>query len=486
MFHDVGVRGGDVGLLTGVSLEVKELPIGLHGGRARFDDGIAGTCGGACGCFGCLVRSTAFRRRGVLLLTLFRLKPGLRTGGVGVDEVPALGADAAVGEFELLRIRILCPASDVGEERAVFPGCGRIFEQRDEAAAFDLLFHVVGERGTGEFGERGEEIDVRGERIDGGGLQCAGPAPEAVRFDAAHPRRAFGGAESGVVVLHTGGAAVVIDEDDERVFLDAPLFELREQFAEVFVDVVDHAVKVLRVGIRHFVFEERLILRTGDVRPVRGIRGDVAIKRLFAVFDAFDPFRGLAEENVGAVALGLLESAVVEDGGVEVFVSRRVAAGAGISLPDAASTVDEHFIKAARGGPAVGFIAEVPLSKDAGGVASGLQNLRERGGVRREALALEDGVRDAVFEFVTAGEQRGARGCAGGADAEVLEAHALRMQAVHVRRFEDGIAVAGDVGVALIVSEEENDVRLFARETSGVGGKREQEEKGEGACHERQ
>jgi hypothetical protein len=44
--------------------------------------------------------------------------------------------------------------------------------------------------------------------------------------------------------------------------------------------------------------------------------------------------------------------------------------------------------------------------------------------------------------------------------------------------------VAGDIGVALVVREEENDVRLFAREAGGMRGERESEKEDEDAYHE--
>ncbi len=84
----------------------------------------------------------------------------------------------------------------------------------------------------------------------------------------------------------------------------------------------------------------------------------------------------LAEEHVGAVALGLLELAVVQDGRVEVRVARRVAAAAGIGLPDAAAAVDEHFVEAALLGLVGGLVAEMPLAENARGVAGPLEHLR--------------------------------------------------------------------------------------------------------------
>ena len=160
----------------------------------------------------------------------------------------------------------------------------------------------------------------------------------------------------------------------------------------------------------------------------------------------------------------------MQDGGVEILVAGSIAATARVALPDAARAVDEHLGEAASAGPILRFIAEVPLAEDARGVAGGLEHLRERRGLQREPLALEDRVSDAVLELVAAGEERAARGRARGADVEVREAHALGVETVHVRGLEHGVAVGGDVAVALVVGEEEDDVRALAGERGGGGG----------------
>jgi hypothetical protein len=85
-------------------------------------------------------------------------------------------------------------------------------------------------------------------------------------------------------------------------------------------------------------------------------------------------------------------------------------------------------------------------------------------------------VSDAVLEFMAAAEQRAARRRTRGAHHEVFEADALASDAVHVGRLEDRIAMRGNIAVALIVGEEEDDVGLLAGDGSfGTGrGDREQ------------
>src|SRR4051812_1111276 len=104
---------------------------------------------------------------------------------------------------------------------------------------------------------------------------------------------------------------------------------------------------------------------------MRSVCGQVAEERLLAL-DGFDPAQGLPEEDVGAVAPGLLELAVMQEDRVEVGVARSVTAAARITLADAAAAVDEHLIEAAFVRPVIGLITKVPFAEDAGGVSGRL------------------------------------------------------------------------------------------------------------------
>lgn len=110
----------------------------------------------------------------------------------------------------------------------------------------------------------------------------------------------------------------------------------------------------------------------------------------------------------------------------------------------------------------------MPLAEDSGGVARIAEHLSEGDGLWREAFAFEDRVGDAVLELVAAGEQGAAGRGKGGADVKVLEAHALGAEAIEVGCLEDGIAVGGDVAVALVVGEEKDDVGRWVWIVGGV------------------
>ena len=118
----------------------------------------------------------------------------------------------------------------------------------------------------------------------------------------------------------------------------------------------------------NFAFVECGVFRFGDVGAMRCVGGNVGEEGLSRIFLRLDPAAGLAEEDIGAIAFGLHKLAIVEDGGVEILVAGSIAAGAGIALSDAASAVDEHLGEATCGGEIFGFIAEMPLAENTGGV----------------------------------------------------------------------------------------------------------------------
>src|SRR3954469_14805950 len=104
------------------------------------------------------------------------------------------------------------------------------------------------------------------------------------------------------------------------------------------------------------------------MRPVCRIEWDVSEEWLLRLTLSIHPAEGLAKKQVRAIAFGLLELPVVPESWINVGIVRRVAAGAGIRLPDPAAAVDIHFIEAAAFWPVGFLIAEVPLPKDARGI----------------------------------------------------------------------------------------------------------------------
>jgi hypothetical protein len=128
--------------------------------------------------------------------------------------------------------------------------------------------------------------------------------------------------------------------------------------------VSDHAVEAGHLfrnlaGIVPIVFLGALERLVGDIGR------DVGEERRRLAALGVQPLDGLAEKQVGAVAVGLLEPAVVQQGRVLIAIARRVAAGAGVGLPDSAAAVDVDFVEPAPIGLVGGLVAQVPLAENA-------------------------------------------------------------------------------------------------------------------------
>ena len=162
------------------------------------------------------------------------------------------------------------------------------------------------------------------------------------------------------------GAAIIVHEDHQGVFGDAPLLQLFDDPSDVFVNVVNHSEETLGIFGEAFICVEGFVLGACVVGAVGGVSGNVGEKRFFGFHLRFHPPSCLCVENVCAVTICFLEGSVVEDGGIEIRVCGGVAAGTGIDLSDSSSSVDEYFRESAAVGLVIGFIAEVPLSKNAG------------------------------------------------------------------------------------------------------------------------
>src|SRR5690606_168885 len=138
------------------------------------------------------------------------------------------------------------------------------------------------------------------------------------------------------------------------------------------------------------------------------------------------------------------------------------------------------------------FGAEVPLAREKRGVTSVLERLgeshltqREFGAVRRREqfcvaipflrLGRADVISDAAPLRIFAREQAGSRG---GTDRArgvgIAEPRAFTSEAVKMRRFVEGAAVATEVALAEIIGNEENNVRSLRGDERPTGGEQEE------------
>ena len=367
----------------------------------------------------------------------------------------------------------------IGDEGAVGPVCDfGFFEERDERDAID------GERAIGlesaDFGEGGKDVDVRGEL---GNVAALGPAflrPVEEEGDtvAAFGVFTFAATHAGVVDFHATDGAVVGGVNEEGVFGRADVGEFFAELADVVVDIGNHAEEGGEVAFQ-FRIEVEVFLR-GVEGAVGSIGGDVGEEGLFGFVLGFDEFECFVEEDIGAEAFGLHGLAVFEVGVIEVGVVPEVG-----RLADAAAAVDVGFLEAAVLRLVGEAVAEVPLAEDAGGVAGLAEVVGDGGFVGAEKGAAHDGVPGAGAIGEAAGHEGGPCWGAGGGDVVVGEAKGLGVELVEVGSLDDGVSVAGEIAVALVIGDDEDDVgegvALSREETQKCGGD-EQDDLHEAEC----
>ena len=206
------------------------------------------------------------------------------------------------------------------------------------------------------------------------------------------------------------GHAIVGHKDENGVFFEVPFGEFGHETPHILVDVFDHAIKAGGLGGEAEVGEAFGIGRWGDERPVGRVGGDICEEGFAGFLGLLDPSHSRGKKEVSAVAFSFHKGAVVADRGIKVFVSGDVGTGALVSLPDTSSTVDKDFIESALVGLVGFFITEMPLAENSGGVAGRFQNLGKYRGIKRHALAFEDGVCDAILKRMASRHESGTGG----------------------------------------------------------------------------
>ena len=208
-----------------------------------------------------------------------------------------------------------------------------------------------------------------------------------------------------------------------------------------------------------------------------GVGAEIDEERLVVVLHLVDEAGGVVEENIGAESLGGGGLAVVEIGAVEIGVVPIVR-----RLADAAAAVAQDLLEAAVFRAIGVIVAKVPLAEHASVVAGIAENRSQRDFVGAQHGTAHDGVPDARAIGPMSGQKRGSRRGAGGGDVVIGEADALSVQRVEIRRLQDRVSVAGEVAVALIVGDDQDDIGALGR-VDGERADEEQEEGGQDLVH---
>jgi len=188
------------------------------------------------------------------------------------------------------------------------------------------------------------------------------------------------------------------------------------------------------------------------VRRVHGVEGHVKKQRLIGGF-FLNQANGFAGDEVRRVTFVTVYAVI------PVPIKTTVAPVA--KVVDVTVVVAVLVVEAAarRGGSGI-EMTEVPFGRDGGGVAGGLEHLGQRAFLQRQAVlraGADDADLQAVAHRVRPREQGRARRRTHGLNVKVLEFGAGGGEAIEVRGFDRG-TVPADVGPAVVVGENENDI----------------------------
>ena len=267
------------------------------------------------------------------------------------NEMPLGGPDARLGilsDFGVDPLDHTTPATYVGEKRPVWPGnilTDLSTQQRRQTPTFHLSPHLLRGWSTGELKYRRRKVNVSGERFDISRLEMSRPAPEGHRPNAPHVGRTLRTAHARIKNRYARRAAIVVHEDHQGVLGDAHRFDFGHQQADVQVEVMNHPEEVFHVGTQPLPLVECSIRGPRIIRGVRHVSCDVCVERPLSCDLAFNPFRGLTEEHVGAVAGGFLEPAVMEERRAEVRIAWYIATAPRVTLTNTAGTMDVNFVE---------------------------------------------------------------------------------------------------------------------------------------------
>ena len=344
-------------------------------------------------------------------------------------------------------------------------GAGRARPGRHQRPYVLAVDHAVGGRQCpGERGERGVEVHGRGEFGAGlsGGDTAWGPH-DARHAHAAFVRGALAGPQgqgASAVRALAEPRAVVGQEHDDRVPVQAEGLQRVDDLPAGPVDALDDvavepagrlAPEPLRHEQRHVrhgvgqVEEEGLVPVGGDER--QGLAG-VALGEAGLVGGVLEDLL-VAQQDRAAAPVGSLRGHVVAVGDAEVGIEAVARRQEGRDAP------------------------EVPLADAAGGVAPGLEQFGDRDlvGVQpRPRPRKEHPAVQTHAARVASGQQgRPRRRADGRGYVKVRELRPLGRQAVQAGRLDLLGAEAAEVGVALVVGEDEDEVRRAAVR-AGLGG----------------
>ena len=284
-----------------------------------------------------------------------------------------------------------------------------------------------------------------GHRIHHGARgELAGPPDNERDTHAAFISGALVATQSGLEKV--ADAAVVAHENHNGIF---PVNRL-QQPPDVFIHACQHAVDA-------GVLQGNVLLQIpldvtvrNQIRSMRGVERKVEQERPVGVLP--DKLDRTIRQNVRDVTGHLHRRFVVEQ-----FVGIVVAVHESV-LPES-----EVFVEPAVVRVVFHIAAEVPLPHAGSAIAGLLENIAHCGLAGIQRIAAQKGIDGAGSLIVPAGHQRRTRRRADGRGVEMSEAHTFGGEPVDVRRFDMRVAVHAQIEPALIVGQDEHEIRLCRR-----------------------
>ena len=264
-----------------------------------------------------------------------------------------------------------------------------------------------------------------------------------LHFVAAHAR---------VEQRHADGATVVGHEDENGIVAQTFLVEQRGEPTHVLVDIGHHAEeegdrqRLVGIGLA--------VLRGHQQRNVGRVERKVGEEGLAGGLAIGDPVHGLVEEDVGAIALGLANLAIlVPQPGVGISVPP-VLGGRG----DVRRRKPQRLLEPAILGTIRIAVTQMPFAELPGAITGGGKQVGHGGQAPAQERAAAGDVHRSVAQGVEAAENFAAGWGAHRRDVKIGQPDALRVELVDVGSFEHRVAEAGKVAIARVIDEHQDHV----------------------------
>ena len=194
---------------------------------------------------------------------------------------------------------------------------------------------------------------------------------------------------------------------------------------------------------------------------MRRIGGNIGKEGRITILPGLDPTQSRGEEKVGTKTLGLHKGTVVADDRIKILVTGRISTTALVGLANPTGPMNKGLIKSTSVRLVRLLITQVPLAKNTTGITGLLEDLWQNRGLERHAFALKDGVGHPVLHRMPTGHDGATRGGTSRAHQKPRKAGAGIIKLIEIRRANPRMPVPTDRAIALIIGNNQNNIRLL-------------------------